>query len=82
MDCKIKYSCSKPPIMSLTDPGETENPLPEDVRMGESIHELHLFQQVCPVTAQLVHLESHHLTRSSVSHLGSKSKNVKGGSYI
>lgn len=68
--------------MSLTDSGETESPLPEDVGMGESIHELHLFQQVCPVTAQRVHLESHHLTRSSVSNLGSKSKNVKGGSDI
>lgn len=37
--------------------------------MGESIHELHFFQHVCTVTAQSVHLKSHHLARSSVAHL-------------
>lgn len=43
--------------------------LPENVGMGESIHELHLVQHVLAVRGEQVHLEDHHLVRRPVSHL-------------
>lgn len=50
--------------------------------MGESIHELHFFQHVCPVTAQRVHLKSHHLAGSSVAHLENKIKQETQGRQL
>lgn len=42
---------------------------PENVGMGESVHELNLSQHVGTITAQRVHLQSHDLACSSMTYL-------------
>lgn len=42
---------------------------PEDIGMGQSVHQLDFSQHVGSVTAQFVHLQSHHLARHSVAYL-------------
>lgn len=42
---------------------------PEDIGMGQSVHQLDLSQHVGSITAQFVHLQSHHLARHSVAYL-------------
>lgn len=42
---------------------------PEDIGMGQSVHQLDFSQHVGSITAQFVHLQSHHLARHSVAHL-------------
>lgn len=42
---------------------------PEDVGVAETVHELHLFQHVGPVTCQRVHLQRHDLSSHPVFYL-------------
>lgn len=42
---------------------------PEDVGVAETVHELHLFQHVGPVTGHSVHLQRHDLPSNPVFHL-------------
>ena len=48
--------------------------LPQDVGVGEFVHELYFLQHVGPVGAVLVHLQDHHLPRRLVSDLESKAE--------
>ena len=42
---------------------------PEDVGVGEAIHQLDFVQHVLPVRREQVHFEHHHLVGHPVSHL-------------
>lgn len=45
---------------------------PQDVGVGQPVHQLDLFQHVAPVGAQLVHLQDHHLARAAMGYLEAK----------